>query len=71
MASSAPPIPTEPFDLSAHEGVEYLENTDGCKAILGKRGGRWMLPMVCGRPKTIEVPYCNEHLMLYTNQQRK
>jgi hypothetical protein len=70
MGNKATDTPVEPFDHSTHEGVEYLENIDGCKAILGKRGGAWMLPMVCGRKKTSEVPYCNEHLRMYTNQPR-
>jgi len=58
-------------------GVEYLERSeDGCRAVLDKRSGPWNLSMVCGRTQANDVTgsrtsYCEKHLQLYTNPQRR
>jgi hypothetical protein len=65
-------------EMQANEGVEYMLNDHGCKAILDKpRRGEWLLQVCCGKPRTAfggsMSPYCAYHLRIYTNppQQRK
>jgi len=65
-------------EMQINEGVEYLLNDHGCKAILDKpRRGEWLLQVCCGKPRTAfgesMSPYCAYHLRIYTNppQQRK
>jgi hypothetical protein len=59
---------TPEIDISQHEGIDYLDLTShGCKAIMPKRGGAWMLQKVCGLPRYNDGPYCEEHFNLYTN----
>lgn len=46
------------------EGVEYLKNATGCKAILSDRRGSDGLPLCCGRPRFVngsESVYCRLH----------
>lgn len=57
---------------AAHTGpkVQYLKTTDDmCKALLDERGGRWNLPMVCGRRRMAiddgRSSYCKHHHALY------
>jgi len=65
-------------EMQDNDGVEYLLNDHGCKAILDKpRAGKWLLQVCCGKPRTAFggslSPYCAYHLRIYTNppQQRK
>ena len=52
----------------AHDnGVEYLANHDGCKAILDTRGGRYNLRKCCGKSREPGTPYCAGHLKAYLN----
>jgi hypothetical protein len=51
-------------------GVDYMENENGCRAILDKRGGPFNLHMVCGLPRTLDAQgsassYCETHHVLY------
>ena len=55
---------------SSQDGVGYMENKRGCKALLERRSGKWNLPMCCGRPRGFDpegrlTPYCDEHYALY------
>jgi hypothetical protein len=66
-------------EMMQNEGVEYMLNDHGCKAILDKpRRGAWLLQVCCGKPRTAfggsMSPYCAYHLRIYTNpppQQRR
>jgi hypothetical protein len=51
-----PPVPKK---KQTEPGVEYLDNTDGCRATLDRRGN-WGLPMVCGEP-VVKNNYCSVH----------
>jgi len=54
--------------VTTHVGIEYLKlPASGCKAIMPGRGGKWKLHLVCGRLRRPGTPYCEEHLLLYTN----
>jgi hypothetical protein len=65
------PKPRQPkkprFTVTHDEGVEYLSDHDGCKAILDRRGGRYNLHLCCGKPREAGTPYCPRHLSIYQN----
>jgi hypothetical protein len=59
-------------EAATTDGVEYMINEQGCKAILDKRGGEFNLPMVCGLSRTCddegrESSYCPTHHRLFNS----
>jgi hypothetical protein len=65
-----PPKPkvTKPKRLITHDnGVDYLSNHDGCKAVLDTRSGRYNLRKCCGKSREAGTPYCSGHLSAYQN----
>ncbi len=63
-----PKVPKPPKGTVTHDnGVEYLSNHNGCKAILDTRGGRYNLRKCCGKTREAETPYCSGHLVAYQN----
>jgi hypothetical protein len=62
------PKPPKPKRLITHDnGVDYLSNHDGCKAILDTRGGQYNLRKCCGKSREAGTPYCSGHLSAYQN----
>ena len=52
---------------SGSGGVQYFDNSTGCKALLDQRGD-WGLPMVCGEPLADDNrTYCLTHLRVFLN----
>jgi len=63
-----PPKPKQPRGTVTHDnGVDYLANHDGCKAVLDSRGGRYNLRKCCGKTREAGTPYCSGHLTAYQN----
>lgn len=66
ITKPSPPKPIREVDITQHNGVDYLDNNRGCKAILSNvpRRGQWKLQPVCGLPRD-GGPYCRAHTKLY------
>jgi hypothetical protein len=73
MPPRTPLTVTEVDAISKTPGVEYLDNgSNGCKAILPERSGKWKLQKVCGKPRGYDYngsmsSYCPTHFRMYTN----
>jgi hypothetical protein len=61
------PKPPRAKGITHDNGVDYLSNHDGCKAILDTRSGRYNLRKCCGKSREAETPYCSGHLRLFQN----
>ncbi len=72
MPTRKPVTVAEVEAITLHPGIDYLDHTDGCRAIMPSRGGRWKLQRVCGKPRCLDYngspsSYCMTHFRLYTN----
>jgi hypothetical protein len=67
-AKEPKPKVVKPKGIVTHDnGVDYLSNHDGCKAVLDTRSGRYNLRKCCGKSREAGTPYCSGHLSAYQN----
>jgi hypothetical protein len=60
-------LPKPKGTVTHDNGIDYLSNHDGCKAVLDTRSGRYNLRKCCGKSREAGTPYCSGHLSAYQN----